>query len=128
MSKVLVIDDEVSLQKVCSAVLKKAGHQVFCASDGREGMRLANDAPVDVVVTDILMPGQEGLETIASLMQAHPRVPIIAMSGGGTFAAEECLAMSQGLGVASVLRKPFTAEELLDVVNAALGGTIPRAR
>lgn len=120
MSSILVIDDELPYQRACSAVLKRAGHHVVCASDGSEGMLRVNEATIDVVITDILMPGQEGLETIAALVQAHPRVPVIAMSGGGTFAAEECLGMSRGLGVAAVLRKPFTSEELLTAVQTAL--------
>jgi YesN/AraC family two-component response regulator len=72
------------------------------------------------VITDIVMPGKEGLETISDLVREYPSVKIIAMSDGGAKQNNLYLRMAQGLGVATTLRKPFTAKDLLDTVQQVL--------
>jgi DNA-binding NtrC family response regulator len=120
MTKILVIDDDAAYRRLCGLALTAAGFQVLSASDGAKGLRILESAPVDLVVTDILMPNTEGVETILTIQKKHPGIPVIAMSGGGSVAAEWCLTMSEQLGAAGVLRKPFTLDDLVVAVRKAL--------
>src|SRR3970040_2158823 len=83
MSRILVIDDDVSLRLVLRSILEQAGHTVFEAPDGHTGMALWHREPTDVVVTDIFMPEKEGIEVILEMKQVAAKPKIIAMSGGG---------------------------------------------
>ena len=120
---ILVIEDDEAHRRVCRLALQGAGYNVVTAGDGAEGLRLLAQHAVDVVLTDILMPNVEGVETIVTLRRQHPDVRVIAMSGGGTVSAEECLALSRTLGASAVLRKPFTVDELVQAVSEALPRT-----
>lgn len=119
---ILVIEDDEAHRRVCRLALRGAGYQVLTAGDGAEGLRLLAEQAVDVVLTDILMPNVEGVETIVALRKQYPDVRIIAMSGGGTVSAEQCLDLSRTLGASAVLRKPFTVDELVQAVSGALNG------
>jgi len=101
-------------------VLRLAGHEVSLAADGREGVELYRAAPADLVITDLFMPKQEGLETIIQLRASFPGVPIIAMSGRPL--AGRLLEVAQRLGAIGVLEKSFSADELLFAVESALRG------
>ena len=123
MARILVIDDEPDTRAVLDLILKSAGYEVILAADGREGMMRHRTSPADLVVTDLYMPGQEGLETIRELRTCFPEVAIIAMSGRA--AALTMLSVAQKFGAVAVLHKPFTAYELLAAVAKALGGPSP---
>ena len=90
------------------------------ASDGKEGVAQFARAPADLVMTDLYMPNQDGLETIIELRQRFPGVLIIAMSG--RTAAPAMLSIARKLGAAGILQKPFVSEELLSAVEDALRG------
>jgi DNA-binding response OmpR family regulator len=108
------------MRSLLEEVLKLAGHEVSLAADGREGMKQHRANPADLVITDIYMPNQHGLETIRELRTRFPEVAIIAMSGkpdSGTV-----LSVAKTLAAVGILRKPFVAEELLAAVGNALGG------
>jgi DNA-binding response OmpR family regulator len=118
MARILVIDDDPDLLKVMEHVLQSAGHEVGLATDGREGVEQYVAKPADLVITDLYMPGQEGLETIRELRDRFPEVAILAMSG--RTAAGTMLEVAQKLGAVDTLLKPFGADELLASVGRAL--------
>jgi len=128
MARILVIDDETDVRTVLVYELQAAGHEVRAAGDGAEGLALQRALPADVVVTDIYMPEKEGIETIRELKEEFPEVKIIAMSGGGSlrptrraFTAHDLAVVVRELRVGAVLQKPFTIQELLKAVEAAVG-------
>lgn len=118
MAYILVIDDDPDTREVLQSTLESAGHEVALASEGRQGVERYRARRPDLVITDLYMPGQEGLETIKQLRMEFPEVRIVAMSGkpaGGTM-----LTVAQRLGATAVLHKPFLPEELLKAVEQAL--------
>ncbi len=121
MGSILIIDDDVEILEIYREILQREGYDVLAASDGRQGMKLCRDQEVDLVITDIIMPEKEGLETIMELRRDLPDVKIIAMSGGGQIGAEEYLPLAEKLGAQRTLDKPFTPKELLDAIRGILG-------
>ena len=119
MARILLIEDDTPLREVLAATLVNAGHIVAQAGDGRQGVELFDLAPADLVITDILMPGQEGIETIMQLRRLAPGLPIIAISGGATH-SKFYLGMAAKLGAQRVLAKPFTPAELLRAIDEVL--------
>jgi len=120
VSRILIIDDDSQVREVLRKMLERAGYGVMDAPDGNVGMKLHRKAPADLIVTDIVMPGKEGLSTIKELKQNSPEVKIIAISGGGSIGPEEYLEMARRLGVNQTLSKPFGSRELLEAVRALL--------
>jgi len=118
MARILVIDDDADMRELLAETLRSAGHEVALAADGREGVREYRAKAADLVITDLYMPNQEGLETIIELRRCFPEVAIIAMSG--KLAAATMLSIAQKLGAVAVLQKPFVADELLSAVGKAL--------
>ena len=116
---VLLIDDEKAFRSVLRQVLSKAGYDVVEAANGAEGIQRFNENPADMIITDIIMPEKEGIETIIELKKAHPDVKFIAMSGGGWYGTDIDFDMAKKLG-ARTLDKPFALQELLDVVAELL--------
>ena len=91
MSKVLVVDDELSVSNVFKRALVNAGHDVIVAEDGKIGEQMYLNHRPDIVILDIIMPDQEGIETIIKLKAADNNVKIIAVSGGGMGSANNYL-------------------------------------
>jgi CheY-like chemotaxis protein len=120
MASILIIDDDFKILQVFREILEREGYDVLAASDGREGMRLCRNRHVDLVITDIIMPEKEGLETIIELRRDLPHVKIIAMSGGGQIGAEQYLPLAEKLGAQHTLHKPFTPVELLEAISEVL--------
>jgi len=118
MARILVIDDDADLRVMLEQTLESAGHEVILAADGKEGVEQYRTKPADLVITDIYMPNQEGLETIIKFRRHFPALAIIAMSGRET--APTMLSIAQKLGAVEVLQKPFVADELLAAVGRAL--------
>jgi DNA-binding response OmpR family regulator len=111
--KILVIDDDHMVRYALSRILQRSGYDVVTASDGKRGMMLVREELPDVVITDIIMPEQEGIETISLLRHQYPRMKIIAISGGGRIRNVDFLEMARSLGADDVISKPFEADELL---------------
>ncbi|MHC4626177.1 MAG: response regulator [Planctomycetota bacterium] len=120
MKRILVMDDDVTFRQMLRKMLERAGYETTEAADGKEGMRLFRAAPADLVITDMLMPEQEGIETIQELKRDFPAVKIIAISGGGQIDAEEYLRTAELFGVARTFGKPFDREELLETIRELL--------
>ena len=116
---ILLIDDEEAFRNVLRQVLSKAGYEVMEAENGAEGIQRFYEKPADMIITDIIMPEKEGIETIIELKKAHPEVKLIAMSGGGWYGTDIDFDMAKKLG-AQTLNKPFALQEMLDVVDELL--------
>ena len=119
MSQILVIDDDPQILQLIEALLDYEGHSVLIARDGREGLALLS-GDVDLVVTDLLMPNKEGLETIADIRRGGWGVPVIAITAGGAMGPRNYLATAQLVGANAALAKPFTQDELLATVRSLL--------
>ena len=119
MATILVIEDDGHVRMAIEHCLKNSGHAVLIATDGKEGIRHVHNNSIDLVVTDLFMEGQEGLETITTLRKKHPKIPVIAMSGGNP-ASETMLKVARELGAQQVLSKPFWSKGLLAAVEKAL--------
>jgi len=117
---ILLIDDDIEMLRRLTEVFLAADFAVHAAPDGLVGLRRFEMSPPDVVVTDILMPEREGLETIMAMKQARPAVKIIAMSGGGRIAAGDFLKLASALGADAVIAKPFRLADLLKLVEQIL--------
>jgi CheY-like chemotaxis protein len=123
MTKVIVIDDEEDIRIVLKEIFVRAGFEVEVASDGNEGMDLLREHGADLVVTDIIMPGSDGVETAYSIRMEFPKTKIIVMSGGGNAASlgyepaaittNAYLASAAAIGADLTLTKPFDREELI---------------
>jgi CheY-like chemotaxis protein len=123
MAHVLVIDDDQAVLSLVSGILEAHGHLVSTAHDGRAGMGIFDRDPVDLVVTDIVMPGQEGMATIRAIRRTNRTIPILAMSGShtpgkyGTY-----LDAAKLLGASDTLLKPITVDGLMEAVDRLLVG------
>ena len=120
MARILIIDDEELVRLTLRQMLEKAGHDVVEASNGAEGIHSCKAHSPELVITDIIMPEKEGIETIIELQDAHPKVKIIAISGGGRTGNMDYLKFASDLGVRHIMSKPFTTAELQTVVRDAL--------
>ncbi len=121
MSRILVIDDDVTSRLILREMLEDAGHEIDEAEDGRIGIDLFRENPADLVITDLIMPEKEGIETIFELRQSYPDVKIFAVSGGGTGKSTSYLNAAMKLGALHVFSKPVDPGELLDALEAVLG-------
>jgi DNA-binding response OmpR family regulator len=116
--KILVIDDDHLVRYTISKILQRNGYDVVTASDGKRGMAVFRSENPDVVITDIIMPEQEGAETIIMIKHERPQVRIIAISGGARTRNIDYLEMARALGADDVIRKPFDADELLNKLTS----------
>ena len=121
MPSVLVVDDEDQLRQLIREILEQAGYQVTEARDGKEAVLQYRLAPADVVIMDILMPEQDGLETTSTLRREFPDVKIIAITGSSEMIGIlSFLDVAKMLGAHRALQKPFEMQTLLDTVQAEL--------
>ena len=121
MASVLVVDDEEQLRKLIREILEQAGYHVTEARDGKEAIRQYRLAPTDVVIMDILMPEQDGLETIATLRREFPNVKVIAITGSSEMIGIlNFLDVAKMLGAHRTLQKPFEMKALIEIVQAEL--------
>jgi CheY-like chemotaxis protein len=117
MALVLVIDDDPQMRNTLRRILASAGHKVLEASNGRDGIALFQSHAPDVVVTDIIMPEKEGIETIIEMRRLGCGSKILAVSGGGHAGKVDFLTVAKKLGADLVLQKPIRAADLLHAVG-----------
>src|SRR5690348_13384090 len=120
MGAVLIIDDELELLRQMAAALAAAGHRVQVAPDGQAGLARFLEAPVDVVITDIVMPNREGIETIVALKKASATVRVVAITGGYRVGPDDFLNLAQHVGADAGLAKPFRLRDLVKLVSQLL--------
>ena len=131
MQRILIVDDEGDVRDSIKSVLDLAGYTVRTAENAADALDQLERMPIDVVITDIIMPKMNGVQAIESIRKAFPRVRIVAISGGGNFGAaayqptaittNAYLASAIEAGAHLVLTKPFEADDLLEAVEKVLG-------
>jgi DNA-binding response OmpR family regulator len=121
MRKILIIDDDDQMRNLLCRAMEYAGFEVEVAENGREGQRFFEEKTFDLVITDLIMPEQEGMETITFLRKNHPGVKIIVISGGGRIGPETYLPAALELGANRAFAKPFVLDELTTAVKELLG-------
>jgi CheY-like chemotaxis protein len=109
---ILVVDDNLSLLTALVAALEAAGHGAFGVSEGNAALEYARRHAVALVITDLVMPGMEGMETIRQFIKEFPLIPIIAISG-----KPEYLSSAKAVGAAIVLANPIGHGILLEAVR-----------
>jgi DNA-binding response OmpR family regulator len=124
--RILLVDDEPGIRDSVAMVLETAGYVVDQAEQGATGMRLLRAHTPDLVITDILMPQKEGIETIREIRSVLPDTPIIAISGGTDIGADY-LKIAQNFGATAVLPKPFDPAAMLELVDRLLAGCVDTA-
>ena len=117
---ILIIEDDDVMLRTLGHAFQRAGCEVVRARDGEEGLACFLERTPDLVITDILMPNREGVETILAMKAKAPQVKILAISGGGRLGAEEILGLASRLGADAVLPKPFRSAEILAAAHRLL--------
>jgi len=120
VSRILVIDDDNQTRRMLRQALERAGYEVIEARNGREGVQRYQATPTDLIITDVLMPGAEGIEAIFELRRARADAKIIAISGGGYMGTLTFLEIAEQAGACRTFEKPFALRELLDAVHEVL--------
>jgi DNA-binding NtrC family response regulator len=119
MADILVVDDEDALRRLIARILRGAGHTVREAGEVRQAVAHFDQGVPTLLITDIVRPAQEGIETIIEFRREIPDIPILAISGGGTQLHPH---LAKGPGAIGWLATPFSADELLGAVGKLLGG------
>jgi CheY-like chemotaxis protein len=122
MAVVLVIDDDASMRRLILRTLAESKHQLIEAENGQQGLKLMDQHKPDLIITDILMPQKEGIETIREVQERSPGTKIIAISGGGVSHNLMFLDIARAFGADAVLAKPFRPAQLIEAVEKALNG------
>lgn len=116
MARILIIDDDDQVRKMLRQTFERNGYEVMEATDGGKAIELHSRAPAEIVITDLIMPGKEGIETIRDFLKKFPDVKLIAMSGGGRVGPEAYLKVAKSFGVSYTFTKPIDRKELLKAV------------
>lgn len=127
MAVILLVDDDDQFRDMVQALLERLGHVVEIARNGNEALARYRELRPGLVITDVIMPDMEGLETIRELRRISADVKIIAMSGGGRKSTSMYLKHAKEMGAAIVLAKPFSNLELTQAIETALssGNEVP---
>ena len=130
MTRILVIDDEQYIRAALREVLEREGFEVSVAESGKQGLEILEHDGADLVITDIIMPGIDGVATLERIKATHPGLPVIVISGGGNVSPMEYepgaistsafLASAARAGAECTLTKPFNRQELVSAVNNLL--------
>ncbi len=120
MARILVVDDEELARFTIREILVKAGHEIVEAANGDEAITLQRAEPFDLVVTDIIMPGLDGVAMIGRLRPDFPSLKILAISAGGPTGDADFLKRAESVGADDILAKPFSEEELVEKVSECL--------
>lgn len=121
MARILVIDDDPQLRRLLRRYFERHHHTVTEAADGDEGLARFHESGADIIITDLIMPGKEGMETILELRRNNPEAKVIAMSGGGRVPPAGYLKLAKGIGASRVFSKPFELAELHQAVEELIG-------
>ncbi len=117
MSRILIIEDDDFMQNMLKQTFERSGYDVATAANGKIGLEMYDSNSFDVVITDLLMPEMEGIETLINLRKKNERVKVIAISGGGRNSPENYLLMAEKLGAQKTFPKPIDRQGLLSAVK-----------
>ena len=120
MAHILIIDDDKDFRQLLQEMLEREGYTVSSVVDGAEGIKLFKNKPADLVITDIIMPEKEGLETIMDLKRDYPDLKIFAISGGGRSHQGNYLITAKHFGAMKTFMKPFNKNELLEAIREVI--------
>jgi len=120
MPNILIIDDDNQFRTMLRKMVERNGYEVIEASDGKEGIELYRKNPTDLIITDLIMPEKDGIETIQELKKDFPDIKIIAISGGGRLGPQDYLHLAKMLGAQRTLTKPIELTELLKTIEELL--------
>jgi YesN/AraC family two-component response regulator len=120
MAHVLLVDDDQFVVETLSSAITNKGHTLVTARDGKEGIRKFAEGRFDLVITDIIMPEKEGIETIMEMRRLAPGTRIVAMSGGGRTGNVDFLHMAEKLGATATLTKPIRLAEFYETLERCL--------
>ena len=120
MANILIIDDDDQFRTMLRKMIERNGYEVIEASDGKEGINLYRKNPTDIIITDLIMPGKDGIETIQELKKDFPDIKIIAISGGGRIGPQDYLHLAKMLGAKRTFTKPIELPELLKAIEELL--------
>jgi CheY-like chemotaxis protein len=118
---VLVIDDNEMIREALREMLSQAGYSILEAADGKSGIQIIAQHPIDLIITDLFMPEADGLEVIQYVRRQFPDVKIIAMSGGGSRGLVELLSVAQKMGAHKIFMKPFEWDDILGAIQELVG-------
>jgi CheY-like chemotaxis protein len=121
MAHILLIDDDDAVRLVFERLLVAGGHVVHALGDGAGAAKLVEEHGIELVITDLIMPGQEGMTTIGELRRRWPDLPILAISGGGRISPLDLLPVARRLGANATLSKPVSADSLFAAVDKLAG-------
>lgn len=124
MAKILLVDDDENVRYALAKYLRRAGHEVLEAQDGKMAIALLAGESFDAVITDIIMPEADGIEIIMAITDREPGLPVIAISGGGRIGQSEYLGMAKKLGATAVLEKPVDPDTLLSLIDQVVTGSL----
>jgi CheY-like chemotaxis protein len=120
LARILLIEDEPAVRRVVRRILEGAGHELLEASEGETGMRMLAEHRPDLVITDLFMPGQDGIVTVRRIRKEFPDVKVIVVSGGDSTGRLDLRRDAELLGAIASLGKPFAADDLLRTIQEAL--------
>lgn len=123
MPAVLLLEDNEAYRTLMTEVLTLAGFEVCAVPDGRRVSEILQQRRIDLVVTDLVMPERDGIETLTDLHYSHPRLPVIAISGDVPLNRDLYLTVAQKLGAARVLAKPFKMDQLVAAAREAVAAS-----
>jgi CheY-like chemotaxis protein len=113
MPSVLIVDDDAEFRSAIGRVLRAGGHQIHLAANATQALSAIRDSAPDVLITDVIMPGGDGIELLTAVKRDYPSVWVLAVSGRGHIGGLDLLAMAKAVGADATLAKPFSVEELL---------------
>jgi YesN/AraC family two-component response regulator len=118
MARILVVDDEETVREMVTKMIQPAGHEVIEATNGSEARDACNDGPVDLIITDIVMPKKNGIDLIMDVKKNFPDIPVIAISGGGGITGRyDYLEIAKLVGAKNILKKPFSMADIRSAVD-----------
>lgn len=120
MARILIIDDNPHLLAALRQLLTLTGHTIIDVPNSSVGIAMHKKNPFDLIITDIVMPGKEGISTIMELKRDYPDLKIIAMSGGGGHEPYGYLDIAGRVGADRTVAKPFSSEALIETINELL--------
>ncbi len=120
MANILVVDDEIDIRLMLKRMLQRDKHNVSLADDGKTALKMLNEEQPDILITDLIMPDKEGIETIVEVRKKYPVIKIIAISGGGRMGPTNYLRLAKSIGADYTFTKPFRQDDLLNAVNDLL--------